>query len=214
MLCSSLVKPILWAWRHAFDPFGWLSLSKAGLVGLEVLLCFLQWAALWHLDSGLVKVGFRLLYWHFFSSPCFCIISSAVSASFLLHHFHILRLVSSPWRVGLIAAAATCSAWQWPGPGPNTGWLSQTLFDIFRQVEINESWQDDNAIWNEGIGQCITWGNACWRKLGAFRLSAFTVYILVNATLWQCLNLALSRGFTSSLSSFFLLEITNYQSTH
>ena len=33
------------------------SLGKAGLVGFEVLICFLQWAAFWHLDSGLVKVG-------------------------------------------------------------------------------------------------------------------------------------------------------------
>ena len=157
--------PMLWCVLHGeadfvgletrFWSFWMTSLGKAGLVGFEVLICFLQWAAFWHLDSGLVKVCFRLLYWHFFFF------------SLPLHHFHILGLVSLPWRVGLIAAAATSSRSNGPWPGPNTDWLSLTSLVIFSLVIINRSSQGDNAIWNEGVGgtEFVLWerGENLWR---------------------------------------------------
>ena len=80
-------------------------MSKAGLGGLEVLLSSLFPAVGRSLTSGLwaYKGWVPVILLAFF----FLLLASA---SFLLHYFHILRLVSSPWRVGLIAAAATCSA--------------------------------------------------------------------------------------------------------
>ena len=54
--CSALssVESILLTLRHDFDPFGCPHLGEADLVDFEVQIYFLQWIALWHLDSGLV----------------------------------------------------------------------------------------------------------------------------------------------------------------
>ena len=54
--CSALssVESILLTLRHDFDPFGCPHLGGADLIDFEVLVYFLQWIALWHLDSGLV----------------------------------------------------------------------------------------------------------------------------------------------------------------
>ena len=201
-MCSSFGEVDFVDLETRFWPlFGCPHLGEADLVDFEVLVYFLQWAAFWHLDSGLIGFLFpgNLLTFFLFSLP--------------LLHFHILRLVSLPWRVGLIAAAATSSRREAPWPEPNTDLVILTWLIVFAQVESIGLSKVTTQSRMKRIGQCITWGNACWRKLGAFRLGAFTVYVRVNATLCQCANLALS-GFTSSLSSFFFLEISSYQSTH
>ena len=201
-MCSSFGEADFVGLETRFWPSWVTSVGKAGLVDFEVLICFLQWAAFWHLDSGLKRFVSGLLYWHFFFF------------SLPLLHFHILGLVSLPWRVGLIAAAATSSRRVARGQNPTLICLAWHHWLYLHRLKSIGLYKVTTQSGMRRIGQCITWGNACWRKLGAFRLGAFTVYILVNATLWQCLNLALSRGFTSSLSSFFFLEISSYQSTH
>ena len=157
---SHWVEPILLALRCCIlillDDSLWV---RPVLVDLRYffLLCFLQWAALWHprrdWTLGLKRLDSVTLLAFFFLLLAL--------ASFLLHHFHILRLsfphkiswnfpswgweagwteviwlVSSPWRVGLIAAAATSSRRRGPWPGPNTSWFSSSWLSIFLQVEL------------------------------------------------------------------------------
>ena len=85
------------------------SFSGVGLFDPEALIYFLQWVTLWHLDSGLIGflfAGNTLTSFFLFSLPSL--------------HFHILRLVSLPWRVGWSPLPSTSSRREASRPGPNT----------------------------------------------------------------------------------------------
>ena len=86
-------------------------------------------------------------YWYFIGIFLF---------SLPLLHFHILRLVSLPWRVGLIAAAATSSRREAPWPEPNTGLVILTLLVVFAQVEsIGLSKVITQSGLDELVEQCL-----------------------------------------------------------
>ena len=77
-MCSSFGEADFVGLETRFWPFfGWPLLGEAGLVDFEVLVYFLQWAAFWHLDSGLKRFLFPGNLLTFFCSPCLCFTSTS-----------------------------------------------------------------------------------------------------------------------------------------